>query len=470
MQVNLRSYQYLGVECLREKYQENHRSVLYVLPTGGGKTVIFCHIAEKSAERGNRIAILVHRQELVDQTSRALKNLDLDHAILSAGKELDLQKKVHVCSVQTLVRRLNKIPPDFFNLLVIDEAHHAAAGSWGKVIDYFPQSKVLGVTATPERLDGKGLKDKFSAIVIGPQLQELTDQGFLSPTRIFAPPTEIDTSLMRKRMGEFRSEDVEEQTTTKSFVGDTVKHYLKYLSGKTAIAFCSSIKHSKMVAAEFNANGIVAEALDGNTPSHLRQAILTDLSNGIIKVVTSCQIISEGFDAPSVGGCLLLRPTLSLSVFLQQVGRCLRPAEGKEAAIILDHVGNVKKHGFPSDFREWSLEGRQKKTREKESVPIKVCPQCFAVIPPNISTCPECCHVFRAKDQKFVTIEGELVELNQISRKTFNEKNDKREVAKATTIEELQAIASKRGYKSGWAYHIFNMRKSWRAKYNGFQQ
>ena len=467
MKLALRDYQKDAVNTLRSNFGSGIKSLLYVLPTGGGKTFGFSYIASKALLKENKVLILVHRQELVDQTADSLKAMGLEFGIIAARYPMDLNKGIQICSVQTLVRRLNKIKENSFNLLIIDEAHHATAGSWKKIIDHNSKAKLLGVTATPERLDGRPLKDKFQKIIQGPQVDDLQEKGFLSPFRVFVPPSEINVSIMRKRMGDYHQADVEEQVQKKTFIGDAVKHYLKFLDGKTAIAFCSSIKHSKMVAAEFNANGIVAEALDGNTPSHLRKAILTDLGNGIIKVVTSCQIINEGTDIPSVSGCILLRPTMSLSVYLQQVGRCLRPQENK-TAIILDHVGNVKRHGLPNQKRDWSLDGRQKRASKKDdSFSVKVCPICFTAVLSVSKSC-ECGHVFDPQTEaEHITIDAELVELKKEEIRYKKEK--RREVGRARTLEQLEAVATERGYKKGWAYHIYTQRKNRPTNY-GFNQ
>lgn len=438
---------------MRLQFMQGHRSVLYVLPTGGGKTVIFCYIAEQAAQKGNRICILVHRQELVDQTSASLKALAVPHGIIAAGVEQDLTHSVQVASVQTLVRRLHRIPPDFFQLLIVDEAHHAVAGSWSTVINAYPQAKVLGVTATPERLDGRGLKDKFTAMVVGPQMAELRDSGYLAPAKVFAPPNNLDLSAMTRRMGDFNPVDAEEQTTRARFVGDAVAHYKRHIFPGTAIAFCCTVRHCQVMADAFQDAGIKAVALDGSMAKAERRELIAKLGTGEVEVITSCQIISEGTDVPSVAGCLLLRPTDSLSMYLQQVGRCLRPAPGKEAAIILDHVGNVVRHGLPSDQRDWSLDGRPKKATKSEA-PIKVCPDCYTVVAPQVQTCPGCGHAFQAKAKIDKVIDADLVEITPEVLK-----QRRREVAQARTIEELLQLAAQRGYKPGWAHYIHNNRQ-----------
>ena len=451
--MKLRDYQRIAVNNLRSGFATGLKSLLYVLPTGGGKTFVFCYITSQVIKKKKRAVILVHRQELVDQTCEALKRLGIGHAVIAAGYPEDLKQPVQVCSVQSLVRRLHKFPKDFFHLLIVDEAHHAVAGSWSKIITHFEQAKVLGVTATPIRLDGKGLRDKFQSLIIGPQMRQLQILGYLSPCRVFAPPERLNLKLMRKSFGDYKNSDMEEQCIKKHFIGDAVSHYKKHLSGKTAIAFCVSIKHCIAVAEQFREAGVPAAHLDGSIDRKTRKNLLDKLADGSINVITSCSIISEGTDIPSVSGCLLLRPTLSISVYLQQVGRCLRPQENK-TAIILDHVGNVKKHGLPTEDREWSLEGIKKRHQNKtDTISVKVCPQCFCALVSTTMQC-ECGHVFRAKDQKFETIDGELEEIKAVK------KENKKEQGRARTLKELQALAKKRGFNPGWAYHVFKNRQT----------
>ena len=465
MKVSLRKYQETGVSQLRFQFALGHRSVLYVLPTGGGKTVVFCHIAEQAAVKGNRIVILVHRQELVDQTSEALKALGVQHGIIAADHEMDLTPSVQVASVQTLVRRLHKIPADHFQLLVVDEAHHAVAGSWGKVIGHYPKAKILGVSATPERLDGRGLREQFEAMVVGPQIAELRDQGFLAPARTFAPPLKLDMKKIKIMMGDYDTQEMEDHLTAPRFCGDAVEHFKQLIKDGTAIAFCVSVKHSEHMAQVFNDAGIKAAHLDGKTPKDERRKLIKMLGTGEIKVLTSCQIISEGTDVPSVTGCLLLRPTLSLSLYLQQVGRCLRPSPGKAAAIILDHVGNVKRHGMPDAKRDWSLNAIKRSKRAKEeSVGVKMCPKCFCVVIPQTQVCPDCGHVFTEtapRAEAFNGSDDQLVELTpERIRERQEQKKRKAQIGQARTLNELIALGKERNYKPGWAHYIYNSRQS----------
>jgi hypothetical protein len=287
-------------------------------------------------------------------------------------------------------------------------------------------------------------------------------------------------------------------------MGDCLSHYRRYLSGQTAIAFCCSVAHAEAVARLFNDHGVAAASIDGSMDSSTRERLLADLGAGRLKVLTSCALIGEGVDVPSVGGCILLRPTQSVSLHLQMIGRCLRPQPGKQA-VILDHVGNVLRLGHHLEAREWTLEGVAKKDREK-APSVKVCPQCFACMPSAKQICPDCGHQFVPERRELQTVEGELVEVQRRSELppvgpykvgdivnggalvseihengwmtlrddggewrahqseiTFTSRPDpRREQANATTVEDLIAIGKRRGMKNprGWARHVMAARQA----------
>jgi superfamily II DNA or RNA helicase len=407
--MNLRPYQAELITDIRLQYQLGHRKVLAVLPTGAGKTVCFSHIAQAAAKKGNRVLIAVHRQELLDQACRALP---MPHGVIAANRAMDLSAAVQVASVQTLARRLHKLPRDFFQLVIIDEAHHSNAGTWAKVLEHFHQAHLLGVTATPIRLDGRGLGEHYQAMVEGPSAAWLTDNGYLAPARVLAPPG-FDTTGLRKRMGDFDTKEAEHRIGT--IMGDCLSHYRKHLDGQTAIAFCCSVAHAEAVARLFMGAGIPAASIDGSMTSEQRRDLLQALGTGRIRILTSCALIGEGVDVPSVGGCILLRPTASTSLHLQMIGRCLRPSPGKAAAVVLDHVGNTLRLGHHLEPREWTLEGLAKRDRDK-APSVKVCPQCFAAMASQAKQCGECGHTFAAEVRELQQVEGELVSYSKFIR------------------------------------------------------
>jgi DNA repair protein RadD len=497
--MNLRPYQQKMVDEIRLQYQLGHKSVLGVLSTGGGKTVCFSHIAQSAARKGNRVCILVHRAELLDQASRALTGMGVTHGRIQANRSMDLSHAVQVASVQTVARRLHKLPPEFFNLLVVDEAHHTNAGQWATVIRHFQTAHVLGVTATPCRGDGRGLGDHYETMVQGPSAQWLTDNGYLANARVLAPPG-FDATGLRKRMGDFDTKQAEQRVTT--IMGDCVSHYRKHLQGQTAIAFCCSVAHAEAVARLFLSQGIPAASIDGTMTTDQRSDLLQALGTGRLKVLTSCALIGEGVDVPSVGGCILLRPTQSVGLHLQMIGRCLRPS-GAKVAVVLDHVGNTLRLGHHLEERDWTLDGARK--RDSDRAPsVKVCPVCFTTCMSATQVCPDCGHVFAPQEtRELKVVEGELVEHGALpplgpykvgdivnghcevtevleggwltcvdgmgewrahqSEVRFISRPDparqrKREQGSAQSLEDLRQLAQQRGYKRGWAERVYQAR------------
>ena len=741
--MNLRPYQQQLITDIRFQYQFGKRSVLAVLPTGGGKTVIFSHIAQAAAKKGSRVCILVHRAELLDQASGSLQRMGVNHGRIAANRSMDLSHAVQVASVQTLARRLHKLPRDFFQLLVVDECfpagtlvdgrpietiragdsvrcwdhrrgcvvkravvrtmknarplamakvqlydetelettlshpiftaehgyipagllspgdhvllvpgtyyqrpeasarflssvgpcllqqrlqsriseqaaqrchgvneqalcvsanartqpneagicarkdalnaagngpwpsrsgwewppaqlasanaggvarlahgihsahwnaawaripdalqarhcrpgindcdrsrwcqpwqpeassprqekggfscwarvesvevqesrcdgkscdnyvynleveehhnyfaegvlvhncHHTTAGTWKQVIEHFSSARLLGVTATPIRTDGRGLGENYQSMVCGPSTAWLTDNGFLADAVVLAPPG-IETRGLRKRMGDFDMKQAEGLLQEGQVMGDCLTHYKQHLSGQTAIAFCCSVAHAEAVAGLFQSNGVAAASIDGKMDALQRRGLLSSLGRGEIKVLTSCSLIGEGVDVPSVGGCILLRPTQSVALHLQMIGRCLRPSPGKAKAVVLDHVGNTLRLGHHLEDREWSLDGKKK--RDSERVPsVKVCPECFAAMSSQLSTCEQCGYEFKPERRELEVIPGQLQELTAEAAA----RSRKREQAMAKSFAELQAIEKKRGYKPGWAQMVMKSR------------
>jgi superfamily II DNA or RNA helicase len=408
--MNLRDYQQQCIDDLRAAFAKKHRRVLLVAPTGAGKTVMFSYLTQKLTERGNRVLLLAHRDFLLDQIGGTLERFGIPHGFIAAKRKRELCHLTQVAGVHTLKNRIQKIAwqPDW---IICDEAHHATAGSWDTILGAYPAARVVGVTATPQRLDGKGLGDIFDHMVIGPRVQDLMDQGFLSRVRYYSPKT-VSTEGMRTRMGEYDRVETERAVNTRGVTGHAVEWYRKVCNNAPAIAFCASIAHSENVAEGFRAAGYRWQALHSRMSCADNQAAIQKLGNGELHGVSSCDIISEGFDVPVVTAAILLRPTQSLGLHLQQIGRVLRPAPGKERAIVIDHVGNVAHckanrwslmHGKAEDDRVWSLDGREK---EKGEAPVRRCEACFAIIPAAVDVCPECGH------EREQGVRGELEQLD----------------------------------------------------------
>lgn len=489
----LRDYQSKLVGDIHAAYAGGARSVLSVMATGGGKTVVMAHITDAVQRKGNVPAIIAHRQELVMQTSLSLAKCGVQHRVIAPSAQVNAIAKQHwrelggvyldgnapaaVASVQTLARR----PNERFDFLMPDEAHHAVAGSWRKVIDANAGAFILGKTATPERLDGKGLgRDAggpFDVLVEGPQTAELVERGYLSPASTFAP---IDGAVgeaiaqMRTVRGDFDKKEAADAVDQARIVGDVIAHYRRICDRVPAIAFCISIDHARHVEAAFAAAGYRARCVDGTMSDHERRAAILGLGEGKVDVLTSCEIVNEGTDVPVVGAAILLRPTKSLGLFLQQCGRVLRTAPGKDRAFILDHVGNTLRHGLVTDPREWSLAGRKKRAKaDRDDGPIvRTCKQCFAISPGGARVCPACGTEFEVEAREIKTIDGELQEVTpevasllkfekmRAERAAINAR--KREQGRADNLDQLIELGRRRGMKNpeGWARHVMNGRRS----------
>jgi superfamily II DNA or RNA helicase len=388
------------------------RRTLFVLPTGGGKGVVLAYMAAGAAQKGKRVVIVAHRRRLLQQLSKTLKSLNIRHAVLTPDYHGIPTANVVIASVFTLARRLKRFPtPD---LLIVDEAHHCTPdNTWGKVIAHFSSAILVGVTATPERTDGKGLGLVFDNMVVGPSVGELTEQGFLSPVEVYAPPA-VDLKGLHTRGGDYVTQELEALMGKAKVTGDAVKHYLTLTPGEMGIAFCVSIKHAEEVAAAFTEAGVPSRAIHGKLSVDEQENLMTAFECGQIKVLTSCDLIGEGVDVPDVRVLIMLRPTKSHSLFRQFVGRGTRIAPLKKCCTLLDHANNTRVHGFIEDDVEWvlSTEAARKKTAGQTGETVRTCPKCFAAHRPA-PECPKCGHVYQTKARTVETAEGDLTKLER---------------------------------------------------------
>ena len=445
--ITLRPYQQTDVERIRAAYRAGTRSLLYVAPTGSGKTVLFAHITEGAASKGKRVLVLVHRVELIDQICAALRECAITPIVICPGYRNAGSSNVTVASVMSLVHRLDQIPAA--DLIICDEAHHMAAGnSWAKIFAAYPKPVLrLGVTATPARLDGHGLGNHFDTLIQGPTVAELSELGFLSPCRVFAPPT-VDTSGLRVSHGDYLHGDSDELINRRAITGSALEHYKKHAGGKRALVFAISVKHAEAIAAQFREAGYSSVHLHGGTAAEIRRGCVKDFHEGRLQILASCDLFSEGFDCPGAEVGIMLRPTTSLALYRQQCGRILRPSPGKPFALLLDHVGNSSRHGLPDDPIEWQLSTETVAKVERTSV--KICPECFAALPVSAQVC-ECGHSFALvkKPRRIEERDGELVEVEGVSR---------RDQANATTLEQLREYAKRKGYHPRWVQHVWAAR------------
>ena len=449
-----RKYQTEAIQDCRNSFGHGTKAALLVMPTGAGKTVVFSQITQSAVDKNNNVLILVHRRELIKQASEKLAAINVDHGIIAA-KFKPKDSPIQIASVQTLVRRLSstKFKP---SLIIIDEAHHAVAGSWSKIINHYPDAILLGVTATPCRLDGRGLKEFFDELIIGPTIPELVDLGYLSPHRVYAAPKPVVLDGLRTLAGDFAKDDLALRMNEYTIKGDIVAHWRKYASKLPTVVFCVNIEHAEAVVEKFNESNIKADIITGEMKTDDRDQVINDLSNGSTQVLVSVDVISEGFDLPQVSCAILLRPTKSEGLYMQQVGRILRPQKDK-VAIVLDHVNNTREHGFVDDVRHWSLDAKAKSKRDNEQAPsVTVCENCFATYRPQ-RACPQCGFVKEKAIRKITYEEAELIELKREEVRLNAEEKTQRnsEYRNAQTLQDFLAIAERRGYKKGWAYFAF---------------
>lgn len=468
MPIELRDYQADIIQQTRSALKRAKR-VLLQAPTGAGKTVLASYMIGQTAARDGSAWFICHRAELVEGTSKTFHKFGITHGFIASGYPMSLQQLVQVCSIDTLKSRLDKLKAP--RLAIVDEAHHGGAAGWAMVMDWLHSNGtvIVGLSATPQRLDGKGLDAHFDDIVLGPQTAWLIEQGNLSPYRLYAPHAP-DMKGVRRQMGDFAKGDAAEKMDKPKLTGDAISHWHRYAGGLRTVVFGITVAHSQHIAEQFNGAGIKAAHLDGGTNSGERKRIIQDYAAGRIQVLANVDLFGEGFDLSSIAqtdvtiDCVMqMRPTQSLALHLQQVGRGLRPGDGK-VAIILDHAGNSARHGFPDDEREWSLEGRQggrTAANDNEPPPPITCDGCFQQIRrPTPEFCPSCGKRLLADAKQIEVADGELIEMTELEKQRVRAMR-KNEEAECKTLDDWVSLGRKRGY---------DFPLQWAQKRQGFRQ
>lgn len=360
--VVLRDYQIQGIRKIFEAWNPdlgNLRNILFQMPTGTGKTSVFSEIVRKAQIKGKTALIVVHRIELVEQIVERLFNFGVNAGIISSGKRPDNSLAVQVATIQTLSRR----DPPAADIVIIDECHHAKAQTYRTLWNIYPQARFLGVTATPVRLNGDGFQDLFDTLIVLGKLSFFIKEGFLTPLKhmvCFTP----DLSRVKLRMREYDAQMLKSVMLDNRLMANLIKSYQQHALGKKTIVFAVDVEHSKKIIQRFTEAGISAAHIDATTPKSERQTILDQFRAGSIRVLSNVDIVSEGFDVPDCEVVQLARPTKSLTLYLQQVGRCMRPSKGKSFGLVLDNAGLWLEHGLSYIDRDWSLQGLPKKKKE----------------------------------------------------------------------------------------------------------
>lgn len=439
MTIKLRDYQTSIIARVQEAWSSGATNVAIQLSTGGGKTVVFSALINMLKVPTITIA---HRSEIVSQVSLTLARYGIRHNIVAQKnivREIialhllefnksfyDAQSQCHVAGVDTLLRM--DVKTAWFKkikLVVQDEAHHVLKDNkWGKAAGLFPNARGIYPTATPIRADGKGLgrhaNGIIDALIVGPQMRNLINEGFLTRYRIVAPKSDIDlTQVPIAAGGDYSLPKLRTAVHKSHITGDVVKHYLKFARGKLGVTFAVDIEAATEIAQAFREQGVSAEVITGKTPDMLRASIMRKFRNREIMQIVNVDLLGEGVDVPALEVVSMARPTQSYCLYSQQFGRALRPMQGKEHALIIDHVGNVIRHGLPDDVRRiWSLDGRAAKLRTSplDVVPVKTClnTECLAVYERTKRECPQCGYYTPPADRsKPEYVDGDLTELDE---------------------------------------------------------
>jgi DNA repair protein RadD len=356
--MKLRPYQEDVIAEYEQTIANGTRRIILVAPTGSGKTVIACEIIKRAMHK--KIVFIAHRDELLTQARDKLKSFDVTAGIIKAGRDKDLRplSNVQIAGIQTLharAVRAKSMEMPKADIVIVDECHHARARTYQQIIDAYPNAIVIGLTATPCRGDGRGLGNVFEAMLECPQIGDLIGLGHLVKLKIFAPPAPDLRGVQVATTGDYVVNQLSDRMDTAALVGDIVEHWLKHAQRRRTVVFAVDVRHSVHIVEELLKADVRAEHLDGTTPQADREAILARLASGETEVVSNCQVLCEGFDLPDLGCIVLARPTRSLGLFRQMIGRGLRPADGKSDVIVLDHSGGVHRHGRPDDAIEWTL-------------------------------------------------------------------------------------------------------------------
>ena len=459
----LRPYQRDVIAKTAAEIQAGKRRPLLVAPTGAGKTVIAAEIGAGAVQAGARALFLVHRRELVKQASAKLHALGLDHGIIAAGFPTRPDEPVQIASIQTLHARAvrsSRMELPTAEVIVVDEAHHATARTWERLLSAYPDAVIIGLTATPCRADGRGLGGMFQTLIECPQVADLIEAGFLVPTRVYAPSAP-DLTGVRVRAGDYVEAQLAERMDVPKLVGDIVTHWHRLADRRRTVVFAVNVEHSVHLRNEFQRSGVVAEHLDGSTPAAERDTILARLAKGTTEVVCNVGVLTEGWDLPEIGCVIVARPTKSFGLYRQMVGRGLRPADGKDHVLVLDHAGVTLVHGRVEERIDWALSPDSKAARASQASggaqkprELAACPACAAVRWQG-DPCTACGWQPRRAASPVDVVDGDLVEIGR-------QRVEPGDADKVTFYRQLAWIGHERGYQPGWAAHQFRQKyKHW---------
>jgi DNA repair protein RadD len=471
----LRPYQNDAIAAIRARIAARIRRVLLVMPTGGGKTVVAAEMIRSAVARGKRVLFTAHRKELIDQTFEKLCRFGVSAGVLmGADARRDDYWPVQIASIQTLARRLDRLPPA--DVVFVDEAHHAISNSYRDVVERYPNAVIIGLTATPWRLGKLTLAELFEELVLAATPAELMAIGSLVPYDAYAYDSP-DLHEIPTVAGEYNQKQLAVACNTQILVGSVVREYLTHGQGRRGILFPVDVEHSKGLIDEFQRAGVTAAHLDCHTPKRERERILAALHSGETRIVASVGVLTEGFDCPAVEVIMVARPTQSLSLHLQMLGRGLRPSPdtGKARALIHDHAGNLLRHGLVEDERDYSLRATPARDRAMHTCPF--CHFLFSSIRSD-GRCPKCGELVAEEVERQVRAfaaaraDKQVVDGVRLNAAQIRQQREQRErlglrvdlsdqqlqrvvtataEQKAAELRRLLEVAERKGFKPGFA-------------------
>lgn len=458
----LRDYQLNTIEQVYSSMKHGHKRIIVQQPPRTGKTVIMAEIARRTTAKGNHIMFLIHRKEVLSQAMTTFKQQNVKMNLATMGM------------VQSLTRHVSELTAP--QLIFVDEAHHALAKSYRRILDSFPNAYVLYFTATPIRTGHDQLDQIADDIIVGKSIQWLTEHHFLAPFHYYGLG-DIDRSKLRKQNGDYSSSSMDEALSHQIY-GHIVEQYQRLASGKQAVVYCHSIGSAKKVTEQFRKANITAEEIDGNTDQTIRDKLVQQFRDQQLMILVNVNLFTEGVDLPNVDCVIMARPTSSLALYLQFSMRCLNPRKGK-TAIIIDHVDNFLNFGLPNNDRDWRqaiVTKDKRKTANSDNGPaLAQCSYCFGTFyrkDIHDGCCPLCGHTLEKenKDYKIVNVDLQEIKENQTvkHRKQLVQKilNDQvmanvadKSPGQLHTLKEFQAYAELHNYSPGWAWYQFNNRR-----------
>lgn len=461
MGYQLRGYQKELIDRIRQSLASGHHHIIVQSPPRTGKTVVMAEIARRATDRANSVCFIVHRKEVLDQAKATFKEQGVNPNLLEAGM------------VQSLTRHVDTMRPP--EVILIDEAHHALAKSYTRILEAFPTAYVLLFTATPVRTGRNQLDQIADDIIVGKSIKELTSQGFLAPFKYYAAKDkDVDDKKLRKSStGDYVTSSIEDAVSHKIY-SHTVDEYLAKADGKQAVVYTYSVEAANHLANKFNSRGITAAAIDATTPTQVRDAAVRKFRDQQLKVLVNVNLFTEGIDLPNVDCVIMVRPTMSLALYMQFSMRCLNPRPGK-TAVIIDQVGNWERFGLPNTDRDWKALAKSKakaaKSLKRGGIQVIQCPDCFGVVEKNEvedNTCPLCGYSPLVKKRGYAEQKAELLEITEsdqvkrikkiISDQVLMNVVGKR-VDQLQSRQEFEAYAKLHGYKPGWVWYMWDKKR-----------